>query len=112
MWGSVYCPKQLYTKHSAISVRHHCLTKPAVLSGSSLEKVGYASRTGIGHTCIRVLLLTLLCVLQIPNFDKLAIISFMAAVMSLGYSTIAIGISIKNGGSSDPTISVCQLARF
>lgn len=47
--------------------------------------------------------------LQIPNFDKLAIISFMAAVMSLGYSTIAIGISIHNGRSNNPAISVRPL---
>ena len=37
---------------------------------------------------------------QIPNFNKLAGISFLAAVMSLGYSTIAIGTSIHTGRGS------------
>ena len=35
--------------------------------------------------------------LQFPNFHKLSIISLLAAVMSLGYSTIAIGIASHQG---------------
>lgn len=34
---------------------------------------------------------------QLPNFNSLRIVSLSAAVMSLGYSTIAIGTSISNG---------------
>lgn len=35
----------------------------------------------------------ILCGLQIPNFHKLSIISLAAAIMSIGYSTIAIGVA-------------------
>lgn len=35
--------------------------------------------------------------MQCPNFNALSVISFAAAVMSLTYSTIAIGGSIKAG---------------
>lgn len=35
--------------------------------------------------------------LQLPNFNSLSGISFCAAVMSLGYSTIATGLTIHNG---------------
>ena len=42
---------------------------------------------------------------QIPNFHRLSAISFLAAVMSLGYSTIGIGTSIHTG-RGDPTVSV------
>ena len=34
---------------------------------------------------------------QFPNFHKLSVISLLAAVMSLGYSTIAIGIAGHQG---------------
>lgn len=34
---------------------------------------------------------------QIPNFNQLKLISFSAAVMSLGYSTIAVGVAISDG---------------
>ena len=35
--------------------------------------------------------------LQLRNFNDLKVISFLAAVMSLGYSTIAIGVTLHNG---------------
>lgn len=41
-------------------------------------------------------LIVLVCV-QIPNFHKLSIISLAAAVMSIGYSTIAIGVAAHSG---------------
>ena len=41
-------------------------------------------------------LIVLWCV-QIPNFHKLSIISLAAAVMSIGYSTIAIGVAAHSG---------------
>lgn len=34
---------------------------------------------------------------QLKNFNSLRGISFLAAVMSLGYSTIAFGLTMKNG---------------
>ena len=36
-------------------------------------------------------------VLQFPNFHKLSIVSLLAAIMSLGYSTIATGIAGHQG---------------
>lgn len=35
----------------------------------------------------------LLC--QVPNFHELSILSFIAAVMSFGYASIGLGLSIK-----------------
>ena len=34
---------------------------------------------------------------QLKNFNTLRGISFLAAIMSLGYSTIAFGLTMKNG---------------
>ena len=41
--------------------------------------------------------LNIVVVMQLPNFNALASVSFLAAVMSLSYSTIAIGGSIHAG---------------
>lgn len=41
------------------------------------------------------------CLLQVPNFHKLSAMSLLAAVMSIGYSTIAIGVSAHAGRQSD-----------
>ena len=38
---------------------------------------------------------------QIPNFNSLTIVSLLAALMSLSYSTIAIGASIAAGRQAD-----------
>jgi hypothetical protein len=38
-----------------------------------------------------------LFLIQCPDFNALSVISFLAAVMSLSYSTMGIGASIKNG---------------
>lgn len=38
-----------------------------------------------------------MCLSQFPNFHKLSVISLLAAIMSLGYSTIAIGIAGHQG---------------
>ena len=35
--------------------------------------------------------------MQTPNFHKLSAISLLAAIMSIGYSTIAIGVSARAG---------------
>lgn len=40
---------------------------------------------------------TKLCKVQVPNFHKLSAISLLAAVMSISYSTIAIGVSAHAG---------------
>jgi hypothetical protein len=43
-----------------------------------------------------------LCVcMQCPNFNSLRVVSFAAAVMSLTYSTIAVGASIASGRQPD-----------
>mmetsp|Transcript_12305 Transcript_12305/g.37013 ORF Transcript_12305/g.37013 Transcript_12305/m.37013 type:complete len:484 (-) Transcript_12305:840-2291(-) len=34
---------------------------------------------------------------QVPNFNQLKIISLAAAITSVGYSTVAIGVTLKNG---------------
>ena len=39
--------------------------------------------------------------LQVPNFHKLSAISLLAAIMSIGYSTIAIGVSAHAGRQPD-----------
>ena len=39
--------------------------------------------------------------MQVPNFHKLSAISLMAAVMSISYSTIAIGVSAHAGRQPD-----------
>ena len=39
--------------------------------------------------------------MQIPNFNSLTIVSLLAAVMSISYSTIAIGASIAAGRQPD-----------
>ena len=38
---------------------------------------------------------------QIPNFNSLTVVSLLAALMSLSYSTIAIGASIAAGRQAD-----------
>ena len=38
-----------------------------------------------------------MCKVQVPNFHKLSAISLLAAVMSISYSTIAIGVSAHAG---------------
>ena len=38
-----------------------------------------------------------MCGLQLKNFNDLRAISFAAAIMSLSYSTIAIGVTLHNG---------------
>lgn len=38
-----------------------------------------------------------MCAVQCPNFNSLRVVSFAAAVMSLSYSTIAVGASIASG---------------
>ncbi len=38
---------------------------------------------------------------QCPNFNSLRVVSFLAAAMSLSYSTIAIGGSIASGRQPD-----------
>lgn len=48
------------------------------------------------HTFLCHLDLLSLC-MQTPNFHKLSAISLLAAVMSIGYSTIAIGVSAHAG---------------
>ena len=42
-----------------------------------------------------------LCIVQCPNFNSLRVVSFSAAVMSLSYSTIAIGGAIAIGKQPD-----------
>ena len=39
--------------------------------------------------------------LQLPNFHKLSMISLLAAIMSIAYSTIAIGLAGREGKQSD-----------
>ena len=39
--------------------------------------------------------------MQVPNFHKLSAISLLAAVMSISYSTIAIGVSAHAGRQPD-----------
>ena len=39
--------------------------------------------------------------MQVPNFHKLSAISLLAAVMSISYSTIAIGVSAHAGKQPD-----------
>lgn len=43
---------------------------------------------------------------QCPNFNSLAVVSFAAAVMSLSYSTIAVGASIASGRQPDAYYSL------
>ena len=44
--------------------------------------------------------------MQLPNFNSLSAVSLLAAVMSLGYSTIAIGGSISSGKQPNTTYNV------
>jgi len=47
---------------------------------------------------------------QLRNFNSLSGISFLAAVMSLGYSTIATGLTIHNGKQPGTVYNVDQFS--
>ena len=50
------------------------------------------------------------CHVQIPNFNSLTVISLLAAVMSISYSTIAIGASIAAGRQPDAYYNMNELS--
>ena len=59
-----------------------------------------------------ILQLLILCpAMQCPNFNALSVISFLAAVMSLMYSTIAIGGSINAGKQPNATYTLGDQSR-
>ena len=79
---SLSSPHHPCTSCSDIFLTHHCR--------SCIMQSNYSRQESAVCSCV-----------QCPNFNSLRVVSFAAAIMSLAYSTIAVGASIASGRQPD-----------